>query len=412
MCKDHTLSLLKPLTNSSSLRHFLIYGVAITLAIISGITHIPWIHEGAEVLSDSFVKIFKCLSLPLISLSLLVTITGFEANHAITKLGKKVLTYTFGTTIIATIISFFLYLLFNPSAEMQIIKDTNKSVPIDAHNYWEHISTLIPSNFLEPFLKHQVMSVLLVTIVLGLAIRLMPHKHQRDSIVIFFQGLHTIFMTLTRWVIVIIPVALYAFITVSIIQFNQGLDLSGIGRYLLIIVLANSIQGFVILPVWLKWKGFSPIETLRGLMPALSLAFFSKSSSGTLPVTINCLVNLKVKPEIANFVLPLCTTINMNGCAAFIFTTVLFVAQSNGVEFSYIEMLSWILIATIAAIGNAGVPMGCFFLSASLLSTMGIPLTLLGIILPIYGLLDMFETALNVWSDACVTRVAVQTGEY
>ena len=68
-------------------------------------------------------------------------------------------------------------------------------------------------------------------------------------------------------------------------------------------------------------------------------------------------------------------------------------------------MFAWIFIATIAAIGNAGVPMGCFFLSASLLSSMDIPIILLGLILPFYSIIDMIETALNVWSDACVAKV-------
>ena len=93
----------------------------------------------------------------------------------------------------------------------------------------------------------------------------------------------------------------------------------------------------------------------------------------------------------------------MNGCGAFIFTTVLYVMQNHGVAVTPTVMLLWILIATLAAIGNAGVPMGCFFLSASLLSSMNIPLALMGMILPIYSVIDMLETALNVWSDACVT---------
>ena len=71
-------------------------------------------------------------------------------------------------------------------------------------------------------------------------------------------------------------------------------------------------------------------------------------------------------------------------------------------------MLLWVVIATVAAIGNAGVPMGCFFLSASLLSSMNVPITLMGVILPFYGLIDMLETSLNVWSDTCVTAVIHQ----
>jgi Na+/H+-dicarboxylate symporter len=112
-----------------------------------------------------------------------------------------------------------------------------------------------------------------------------------------------------------------------------------------------------------------------------------------------------MSPKVTRFVLPLCTSINMNGCAAFIFTTVIYLMQNNGMETSITTMLMWIFIATIAAIGNAGVPMGCFFLSASLLTTMNVPIVLLGIILPFYSIIDMIETALNVWSDASVAKV-------
>lgn len=95
----------------------------------------------------------------------------------------------------------------------------------------------------------------------------------------------------------------------------------------------------------------------------------------------------------------------MNGCATFIFTTVIYLMQNNGIPLSVTTMLLWILIATIAAIGNAGVPMGCFFLSASLLTSMNVPITLLGVILPFYSMIDMLETALNVWSDSCIAKV-------
>lgn len=385
----------------------ILYGVAILCAFITGFSDITWLHQFGTVISEIFVKIFKCLSLPLISLSLLVTITGYDTDHTITKLGKKVVSYTIGTTIVATVISCILYLIFNPASQSVHIEEPMSLAVIEGNSYWNHLNDLVPSNIFEPFMKHQVMSVLLMTIVLACAVRFIPNKDQKASIVNAFQGLHSIFMTLTKWVVILIPVALYGFVTVSILEFNKGLDLSNIGQYLIVIVLANLIQGIIILPLWLKWKDISPLQTAQAMMPALSLAFFSKSSSGTLPVTIDCLTKLNVTPKIAQFVLPLCTTINMNGCAAFIFATVLFVSQSNGVTFTFIEIMSWILIATIAAIGNAGIPMGCFFLSASLLANMGVPLTLLGIILPFYSLLDMLETTLNVWSDACVTRVTV-----
>ncbi len=112
----------------------------------------------------------------------------------------------------------------------------------------------------------------------------------------------------------------------------------------------------------------------RGMAPALAVAFFSKSSAGTLPVTLSCAENnVGVSAPVARFVLPICTTINMNGCAAFILVTVLFLMQNAGIDITLPIALSWIVIATIAAIGNAGVPMGCFFLSASLLAAWMFP---------------------------------------
>jgi len=83
----------------------------------------------------------------------------------------------------------------------------------------------------------------------------------------------------------------------------------------------------------------------------------------------------------------------------------MFVATSYGWTFTFLDGLIWMLIATALAIGNAGVPMGCYFLSSMLLASMGLPIELLGIILPVYAVIDMIETALNVWSDCCVTAV-------
>jgi Na+/H+-dicarboxylate symporter len=250
------------------------------------------------------------------------------------------------------------------------------------------------------------MGVLLLSLVIGIAVRQIPEEDARETITRFFRGAHGMFLVMTRWIISIIPLALFGFITSTVVQLRQGTDIKGIGQYLLIIVLANLIQGFVVLPLWLKINKIKPFAAMHAMLPALMVAFFSKSSVGTLPVTMNTIERrLNVNPEISRFVLPLCTSINMNGCAAFIFATVIYLMQSHGMPVSYATMALWVVVATVAAIGNAGVPMGCFFLSVSLLSSMNVPITLMGVILPFYGLIDMLETALNVWSDACVTKV-------
>lgn len=398
-------------TNSEkrSLSTPLLYALMIVLGIISGYSNIPFLQSFGLFIADVFIKMFKCISLPIIALSIIVTLSNYRADGMMKKVWRRAMCYTLGTTLVAAAIACLLYILIHPGMIASSSSDV-AAAPSSQLGYFQYIASLIPSSIFEPFLQHQVMSVLLLGIVIGIAIRFIPEPEARQTITLFFRGAHGLLMVITTWIIAIIPIGLYGFITSTVVQIREGGSIKGIGSYLLIIVLANLIQGLVILPLWLKLQGIKPFETLRGMLPALTVAFFSKSSVGTLPVTMETAEkNLKVRPEISRFVLPLCTSLNMNGCAAFIFTTVIYLMQNHGIAVSLPMMFLWIFIATIAAIGNAGVPMGCFFLSASLLASMNVPITLMGIILPFYTLIDMLETALNVWSDSCVAKVVDET---
>ncbi|MDP3704972.1 MAG: dicarboxylate/amino acid:cation symporter [Legionellaceae bacterium] len=385
----------------------IIYFIMILLGAISGFSDIGILKTLGLFVADVFIRIFKCISLPIIALSIIVTLSNYRSEGMMKTVWRRTMCYTLGTTFVAAGISFILYNLIQPGMVSDISKAVS-TLPVQASQlgYFQYISGLIPSTIFSPFLENQVISVLFLGIVIGIAIRFIPDEQPRVTITQFFRGAHGLFMVITRWVIAIIPIGLFGFITTTVVQLRHGADIKGIGQYLLIVVLANLVQGFIILPAWLKFKGIKPYATMKGMLPALSLAFFSKSSVGTLPVTMDTVEkNLNVKPEISRFVLPLCTSINMNGCAAFIFATVVYLMQNQGIHMSLASMGLWVVIATVAAIGNAGIPMGCFFLSASLLASMNVPITLMGIILPFYSLIDMLETALNVWSDSCVVKV-------
>lgn len=399
MCVQH-LSKTKKKPNMA-----LIYLVVIGLGIFSGLSYVAPLESLGLFVSDIFIKIFKFISLPIIALSLIVTLSQYNADNQMRNIWQRTLLYTIGTTLIAAGVACTLYLLITPANISNAITsaDMQNSGP---QSYVDYIINLIPANIFSPFLEHQVLAALFVSMVIGIAIRYIPDQGSRSAITNFFKGAHGIFIVITGWVVKIIPIALFGFITTTVVQFKNGVDISGLGGYLTIVVLANVIQGLVVLPIFLYMNKIKPFTTLRGMLPALSIAFFSKSSAGTLPITMETAErNLHVSPKISRFVLPLCTSINMNGCAAFIFTTVIYLMQNQGMDISFPTMLLWILIATVAAIGNAGVPMGCFFLSASLLTSMNVPITLLGLILPFYSIVDMLETALNVWSDSCVTKV-------
>lgn len=385
-----------------------LYAAMILLGLLSGFYDIPVLKTLGLFIADVFIRIFKCISLPIIALSIIVTLSSFCTNDKkMHTVWRRAMVYTLSTTLVAAFVSFILYLIISPAMVHKTASLANQNANLNQISYAEHLAKLIPESILDPFINHQVISVLLLSLAIGIAIRFIKDDEARNTISHFFKGAHGLFMVMTSWVIAIIPLGLFGFMTTTVAQLKGGAELKGIGQYLLIIVLANLIQGFVVLPLWLKLQKINPFTTFKGMLPALSVAFFSKSSVGTLPVTMETAEkNLHVRPEISRFVLPLCTSLNMNGCAAFIFTTVVYLMQNHGIELSIGTMLVWVFIATIAAIGNAGVPMGCFFLSASLLSSMNVPITLLmGVILTFYSLIDMLETALNVWSDSCVAKV-------
>jgi Na+/H+-dicarboxylate symporter len=231
-------------------------------------------------------------------------------------------------------------------------------------------------------------------------------KDDKERLHKFFSSLYSAVMKITQVIVNFIPVAVFAFVYLFVKDLRSGASMEGLGFYLGTVLSANLLHGLVVLPLFLKLFGLSPLRLFKGMMPALSLAFFTKSSCCTMPTAIQCAEErVGISSRVARFAFPLCTTINMNACAAFILITTLFVSQSNGVAFSILDMFVWVFIATIAAVGNAGVPMGCYFLTSALLATMDVPLGLMGVILPFYALIDMLETSINIWSDSCVAAI-------
>lgn len=373
--------------------------LAVLAATLTGWWQQPQLLKLAQVIADIFVRTLKLISLPLISLSLLATISSV-GEHSLSRLGKRIVFYTILTTAIAASIAFLLYLLTQPATLVNYSAEA-----VAAPSYGKEFLKVIPDNLLQPFLEGNVMSIMFISLLLGVGITRLSAE-QRLPVHQLLQSLFQIMMQLTRWVVSFMPIAVWGFLTTFIAELNNGLSFSTLGWYIIAILSANLIQGFIILPLFLWWHGLSPRQACVNMLPALSFAFFSKSSVAAMPSAIDCAErDLKVDPQVARFSFPLCTTINMNACAAFILITVLFVAESQGMHFSLIQKSMWIVIATIAAIGNAGVPMGCFFIASALLSTMNLPLTLMGVILPFYALLDMLESAINIWSDACVTLI-------
>jgi len=376
--------------------------LALILGGILGLLNIPFMHSFAEVISKLFINMLKLISLPMIFLAIVSTLSRMTSLSEAGHLLRKILKYTVITTLIAATIGMVLFLIIQPVKEGVVATDV---VPVQG-NYLSFLIKIIPENPIQPFLENNVLGMAFIATILSVAILKLP-KEKSHLLRDFFGALFDALLKITSALIFLMPIGIFAF-TIQFVQSirNNSEQLQQLMYYGLCVIGANLIQGFIVLPLIVKMKGGSPIKTARAMLPALTMAFFTKSSNAALPLALDCAKNrLGISDKTASFSLPLCSIINMNGCAAFILITIFFVCTSQGIIFSPLQMTPWIFLASFAAIGNAGVPMGCFFLTTAFLIGMGIPIELMGMILPLYSLFDMLETALNVWSDSCITAV-------
>ena len=371
---------------------------------VLGLLGLHWLDQTMEFVAVVYTRLFQLLAVPTIVLAVITTFATFGSKGSGRIFGRT-LTYTLLTTFAAAAVGAVLYVLVAPgNLPAEAIGQGGEAVADAPHlSYYSHLIGLIPNNIVKPFLEGNVLSLLLLAFAIGIGLSKLPESENKAVVVKGLLGLQELLFLLIRGLIWTLPLGIVAFSAQLSAQVSAGVVAESIGKYVLVVLGGNVIQFFVVLPLFLLARGLNPIHVLGRMMPAVLMALFTKSSAATLPVTMDTAENrLGVKKNIARFVLPICTTINMNGCAAFILVTSLFVMQNGGTPLTWSTILLWILISVISAIGNAGVPMGCYFLTLSLMSGIGAPVAILGIILPIYTIIDMVETAENVWSDSCV----------
>ena len=378
---------------------------ALALGVGIGALHIPAVDTVMSFLASVYTRLFRLLAVPTIIVAVISTLASLGKGKELGKMFRTTLGYTLLTTFLAASVALGLYLLIAPGNLPVGVVDAERSAAAQTEgmSYADHMLSVIPDNIVRPLLEGNVLSLLLLCFAAGIAISRMPESRKKEVIVNGIEGIQEILFTLIRWLIVILPLGIVAFAAQLMAEAGAGVMADSLGKYVLVIIVGNCLQMFVVLPVILLIRGLNPLKVFKSMLPAVLMALFTKSSAATLPVTMQCAEEKAgVNPKVSRFVLPICTTVNMNGCAAFILGTSLFVMQNNGMSLSIGTMLVWLLIAVISAVGNAGVPMGCYFLTLSLMSGIGADVAIMGIILPIYTIIDMIETAENVWSDSCV----------
>lgn len=379
---------------------------ALIIGAVLGWMNVPFLNQLFNFIATVFTRLFQFIAVPTIALAVITTLSMMGSKEETKKIFKHTITYTLLTTICAAGIGLLLYLWIQPGnlpTEAIGAGVTNVPQNIGKMSYYGHMLSVIPNNILTPFLTGNVLSILLIATAVGLAFAFMPETENTKTLLRGINGAQEVLFALIRALLKVLPIGILAFAAQLSSQLEAGVIVGALGRYTLVIMAGNLIQFFIVLPLFLLIRGLNPVRVMKAMSPALAVALFTKSSAATLPVTMaSAEENMRINPSISRFVLPICTTINMNGCAAFILVTSIFLMQNGGMELSFGTMIVWLFISVFAAIGNAGVPMGCYFLTLSLMSGVGAPIGIMGIILPIYTIIDMIETCENVWSDSCV----------
>ena len=378
---------------------------ALILGTLLGLLRVEALQQFFDFVASVYTRLFQFLAVPTIALAVITTLSSFGQQRGTGRIFGRTLLYTLLTTFVASAVGMSLYVLVAPENLSEAVVAAELQTPdLQAEtSLYDHVLAVIPKNVVEPFLAGNVLTILLIAFAVGLGLAKLPDSEHKRIVVGGLHGLQELLFLLIRALVWTLPVGIVAFSAQLAAQLMSDIALSSLGKYVTVILGGNFLQFFVVLPLFLLIRGINPIKTLQGMYPAVLMALFTKSSAATLPVTMQSAEQrLGTQPRVARFVLPICTTINMNGCAAFILVTSLFLMQNGGFTLTWGTMFLWVLISVISAVGNAGVPMGCYFLTFSLMSGVGAPVGLLGVILPIYTIIDMVETAENVWSDSCV----------
>ena len=394
-------------------RQFALWMAALVLGGILGTLNIGWLNDFFNFIASVYTRLFQFVAVPTIALAVTTTLALLGTRKNTGRIFLHTIVYTLLTTAAAALVGLLLFKVIEPgNLPADVIQQGNATVPenLGSISYYSHILSVIPNNILAPFSSGNVLSILLVAVAVGLVLALKKESENIQVLLKGILGMQEVLFALIRALVWTLPLGIVAFAAQLAAQASAGFIIGSLGKDGAVVLGGNLIQSLIVLPLFLLIRGINPLRVFRCMLPAVLMALFTKSSAATLPVTVaSAENNLKAKEEVARFVLPICCTINMNGCAAFILVTSLFVMQNGGWTLSLPTVALWFFISIISAIGNAGVPMGCYFLTLSLMSGIHAPIGILGIILPIYTIIDMIETAENVWSDSCVCAMVNKT---
>ena len=384
--------------------------IALVLGVITGLALGP---EAAvfKPIGTVFLRLISMIIVLLVLASMTVGITSIHDPQKLGRVGFKTLGLYLITTLIAIAIGIFFGKLFQPGLGLDLQATSPVQLP-DTPSLSEMFISIVPNNPVDALAQGNVLQIIVFALFLGIAINFAGEKGK--PVLRFLESLADVMYRLTSIVMEFSPVGVFA-IMASVTGTFGATILFPLFKFLTTYYLACGVHVLLVFCgiLWGLAK-LNPLPFFRGMSDAIMVAFSTCSSSATLPVSMHCAQkNLGVSKNITSFVLPLGSTINMNGAAIFQGMAAVFVAQAYGIDLGWQALLTIVVTATLSAIGAAGIPGTGFIMLSVVFISVGLPIEGLALLAGIDRVREMVSTVLNILGDAVVAvYVAKQEGEF
>jgi len=376
--------------------------VGLVLGVVVGMLF-KSLAQGLAPVGALFLNAIKMLIVPLVFVSLVAGITAMSDSAKLGRISVKTIAIYLISTAFAVSIGLAFGTLFSPGEGMNMVASGSAEAK-QAPSLVQILVGLVPTNPVMAFAEGNILQIIVFAIALGVSMNLIGEK--AAPVVKLFDSLAEVFYKLTDLVMRFAPIGVFALIAgvVASHGIEVLLPLAGVIGVIYLASIAHMVLVYGGLIGGLA--RLSPLRFFRGIAPALAVAFSTSSSSGTLPVSIECArKNLGVSQGVAGFVLPVGATINMDGTAIYQGVLALFIAQAFGIDLNAGQYLMIILTATLASVGTAGVPGAGLIMLGLVLTSVGLPLEGVALIAGIDRILDMARTTVNVAGDLMTTTL-------
>lgn len=388
----------------------------ILIGMIAGILTGLLLKQHASVfrpIGDLFISGIQMLIVPLVFCSLVAGITSMTDVRKMGRIGVKALFLYLLTSFVAVAIGLFLADLFKPGVGMNLPASVSNAAlePGQSVSILEILFKIIPPNPIEALASGNLLGIIFFAIVLGIAITL-AGREGKPLKWLFNAGASAMYK-MTSMVMSVAPYGVFALM--AWLAGNHGIE----SLLTLMLVVATIYLGYLLLAfiiyiplIWFTTH-LSPKQFFKHVLDALLIAFTTSSSAASLPISMSCAQkNLGISKSISSFVLPLGSTINMNGAALYFGVAAVFIAQAFGLELSFLQYCLIGLTAVIGAIGSAGVPGAGIIILSMVLNAVGLPLEGIILVAAVDRIIDMGRTSFNVGGDLiCALIVANSEGE-